>query len=282
MSGSVFGRINSVNHFADCDKLLDITTLSERSFYYFTPSLGGFNPGGGGKLESFKDSQCQSCEAHTVSYREDEYHSEVRVPAAFALREKVKSHAELGHLADQIHECVKSAFDQPGFDKSDTLKHLSGDLFITAHQGEKLVGFSTSIYGSPKEVLGIDSLTEESGTYLAAGAVAKDAQGRGIYQAMLLQRIYAGIDRGVSLVYTRTQNPLVEQSIIQAMKILKISRDIDDCTINRVKLPGFYGEMLTGEEPTTKNIKIQQEYDQLDMRVGDAYVLLFRMMKRNK
>lgn len=282
LSGSVFGRINSVNHFADCDKSLDTTIVDQRTFFYYSPGYGGFDPGSSGLMDAFRDTTCQSCEAHTIAYRESENHREMQAPAAFSVRENVKSHEELGPLADQIHEVVKSAFAQPNFDKADTLKHLSGDLFITAHQGEKLVGFSTAVYGSPSEVLKDQSLPIDQGVYLAAGAVAKESQSQGIYQAMLLQRIYVGLDKGVDLVYTRTQNPRVEQSIISAMKILKLSKDISDCTIERVKLPGFYGEMLTGEKPTTDDPKIQKIYTDLDARAGDAYVLLFRMMKGKK
>lgn len=279
LSGSVFGRINSVNHFNDCDKSLDITTIREQSFFFSTPSLGGFDPGGGGSLDSFRDSLCQSCDAHTIAYREDENHIETQVPAAFALRENVHSHHELGEMADQIHECVKSAFGQPGFDKASTLEHLSGDLLITAHKGEKLVAFSTSVYGSPSMVLKDSSLSLERGVYLAAGAVAKESQSEGIYQAMLLQRIYAGLDKGMNLIYTRTQNPRIEQAIISSMRILKKADDISDCTLERIKIPGIYGQMLTGEKPTTNDHRLQKIYADLDIKAGDAYVLLFKTMK---
>lgn len=240
-------RINAAEHLEDCDKSLDVTTVNQRTFSYYVPGNGAFDPGFGGQMDSFRDIQCQSCNAHTIAYRESENQTETRVPAAFSIKENVK-----------------------------------GDLFITAYRGDKLVGVSTSVYGSPTEVLSNQSLPNDQGVYLAAGAVAKESQGEGIYQAMVLQRIYAGLDKGVNLVYTRTQNPRVEQSIISAMRILKLSKDIKDCTLERVKLPGFYGAMLTGEKPATNDKKLQKVYAELNMRAGDAYVLLFRLIKGEK
>ncbi len=279
-SRSAFGRVNSTFHLSGCDRSGDVTTVVEKSLVRYVPGSGGFDPGSVVSLPSYRDLECDSCEAHTIKYREDENHFETKVPAAFSIKENIKSHTDLEQrLTDQIHVCVQSAFGRPDFDKEDTLHHLSGDLLITAHQGGKVVGFSTSVYGSPRDVLENTTFPGQDGVYLAAGAVSQEAKASGIYQAMVLQRIVAGIAKGNSLVFTRTQNPLVEQSIVGALRLLKNTGDIFDCTLHRVKLPKLYGGMLAGSGQTSQIPNIQQAYADLDVMAGDAYVLLFNLKK---
>jgi len=66
MSRSVFGRVNSAFHLSDCDKSGDVTTLVEKSLVRYVPGLGGFDPGSVVSLPSYRDLECDSCEAHTI------------------------------------------------------------------------------------------------------------------------------------------------------------------------------------------------------------------------
>jgi hypothetical protein len=278
---SFFGDDNPIRHFSGCHSRTDITLLRRSTFP--TAEAGDFGATYFADVPQYEENNCNSCGAHGLYYRPDgEYGRPLNVPAAFTMRENVKSHEELGSVADDIYECVKSAFNRQDFDKQDTLHHLSGDIFITAHQGEKLVAFSSAVVGSPREVLSNTSLPEQTGLYLAAGVVAQESQSQGIYQAMLLYRLFAGLDKGLSLVYTRTQNPRIEQSIHSALKILDNGNHIPGYTVDRVKLPGFYGGMLTNETPSSTSQHLQKIYAELDMQAGDAYVLLFNLQKGKK
>lgn len=200
----------------------------------------------------------------------------------FRVLRNIKSAAELGPIADDMYEVVKSAFNRPDFDKEDALAHVSGDYLILAMDGQKVVGFSTLVMGSPRKVFGDPQLPEgpaNSNAYFAAAAIAEDVQGQGLYEQMNRKRMELAMDDDlVQAIFTRTQNPLVEQSISTMLADLKKRGRIDGFSLERIHMPKVYSGMLTGEKPPrSKDPVIQAAHDKLNLEEGDAYVLIYHL-----
>src|SRR5690606_27617898 len=97
----------------------------------------------------------------------------------------------------------------------------------------------------------------------------------GLYSELNSQRIDAAIESGSELIFTRTQNPIVEIGLTKAL----IDKDLD-FEVHRIYSPGIYGEMLTAEQPVVKDSLIQDTYDHLDYESGDAFVLMFKLKEK--
>lgn len=195
---------------------------------------------------------------------------------------KVRSAKDLGILGDGIHDCVKSAFGRPDFSREDTTRHISSDRLIVAMNGDRVVGFSSLVFGSPNEILADNYLPDIKGSYLAAAAVVEEAKGKGIYQHMNDQRIAVALGRRDEVLFTRTQNPLVETSITRTLERNAEEGEIAGYSLQRVLIPGCYGSQLTAETPPpSPDPKIQKAHDRLDLTAGDAYVLLYAIGYKN-
>ena len=196
----------------------------------------------------------------------------------FTALRNVRSAQDMGSLQDAIHQCVRSAFERPDFDKRDTLDHIKSDYLILAMSESEVMGFSSLVFGSPRELLSHEVLPDVPGCYFAAAAVAKEAQGRNFYQKMNEKRVDVALKRHKQVIFTRTQNPLVETSITHTIEQSKSRQEINGYSLERILLPGCYGGMLTGEPPPrSSDRKIQAEHDKLDLASGDAFVLLYSL-----
>jgi hypothetical protein len=174
-----------------------------------------------------------------------------------------------------IEDCVLSAFEgRVGFE--DTKEHVAGDILIvgTGDKG-KVACFSSAIAKSPNDCLSRTDLTDEVGWYMAAAAVRQDAQGTGLYKEMTRRRVDFGLSREMTLFYTRTQNPRVEEGITGELKDRVAMRQISGFSLERRLAIGCYGKMLTAEIPIGRSVV----YDTLDYDRGDAHILLFRVEK---
>ncbi len=158
---------------------------------------------------------------------------------------------------------------------------FGGDLLLVGKQGEKVACFSNTIRTSPRELFQDPTFPDLQGYYFAAAAVASDMQGEGLYSEMNRKRVADVIGNGYEftpLVFTRTQNPLVEAGISSALKEFKGKGRYMGFTLERRFVPGVYGEMLTGTKPPRSPEKhVQQAYDGLDVEKGDAFVLIFHL-----
>lgn len=235
------------------------------------------------KYQLFRDEQCTECGAHTTRIHP---HSgpETKVPVAFQHR-ALDSYLELPQgILEKYHACVKSAFGNPNFPGPEINEHLKGHFFITAFDGDDIAAFSSSIYGSPQDIMHNASLPAQEGVYLSAGVVKKEMQGNRIYESMLMQRILNGIDKNLSSIYTQTQNPVVELSIIHCLEMLKEHGTLRNFSLQRVKLPKLHGRQLADKLPTVKDKEILQAYDPnvLNTAQGDVYVLLFQLERGRK
>lgn len=141
--------------------------------------------------------------------------------------------------------------------------------------------FSNTIRTSPRALFGDPSFPDTNGYYFAAAAVSSQAQGEGLYSEMNKKRLAEAIGNGYKftpLVFTRTQNPLVETAIRKELESYPKNGRFRGFTLERRLVKGVYGEMLTGSKPPrSKEPHIQQAYDGLDYSRGDAFVLLFHL-----
>ncbi len=200
------------------------------------------------------------------------------IKPTISLFEDVRSYQDVPELVDDICTVVCSAFDKPDFDPDDIKAHINGDVVMVAYAGEKPLAFHTMQFGSPRDLLRDPSLPDRDGCYFAATAVAKEAQGQGIFRQINQRRFQIILDRGIDLVFARTQNPLVETGITHHLRRLEQQGSIQSFTQERRLLAGHYGQMLSAERPPrSADVPIQDAYDQLVPEKGDAYALLFAL-----
>lgn len=105
--------------------------------------------------------------------------------------------------------CIRSAFNQPGFDEHDICNHLAGDLIILGLSGKELVSYaSTNFNNSPRQIFG-DGYPDTNGSYFVAGVVAREFQHHGIYAQLNKLRVQQAVERGQQAIFARTQNPFI-------------------------------------------------------------------------
>ncbi len=176
-------------------------------------------------------------------------------------------------IAMGIIACVNSAFEG-GVTEDDTLHHMQGDLItVILDKHDKVLSFSSTMFGSPDQMFGVSGVSTEQGCYLAGATVAKESQGSGLYTAMNRERIGHALEKKLKVVFTRTQNPRVQAGIEAVLKETVDDGQITGYTLERSKVAGHYGSMLTKTKPEHPDIS----YDDLDYAAGDAYILVFNL-----
>lgn len=179
-------------------------------------------------------------------------------------------------VARSIHECVSNGFDRKDFKYEDTLAHLESDYLLLVKKETKVVAFSSLIFDSPQNVFQNENLPNIQGTYFAAAVVSKEAQGQGIYQEMNTKRITVALERNDQVLFTRTQNPLVETTITHTLDKQRDEGEIASYSLERHYVPDCYGAMLSGNRPPrSPDLAIQKEHDKLRLEAGDAYILIY-------
>lgn len=172
-----------------------------------------------------------------------------------------------------IIACVRSAFEG-GVTDDDTRHHMQGDLItVYLDTNDTVVSFSSTMFGSPDSILNVKGISSEQGCYLSGATVAKESQGTGLYTAMNRERIAHALEKKLKVVFTRTQNPRVQAGIEAVLKEAVANGQITDYTLERSKVAGHYGAMLTKTKPEHSDIS----YDDLDYAAGDAYILVFTL-----
>ncbi len=187
-------------------------------------------------------------------------------------------------LVTAIVEMMKDAFGRSDFPEESIKDHIKGDMVIlaeilgivkgtTVEVVQEVVGYSSLQFGSMRELVGIDR--SGKGAYLAAAVVHSNYQGKGVYGELTRRRIEESLRRGVKTIFTRTQNPRVEKGIRGSLEKMGVNYELE-----RVLVPGVYGQQLTAERPKVRDRRIQRAYDKLNYPSGDAYVLVFRNLRR--
>lgn len=177
-------------------------------------------------------------------------------------------------LVQAIVACVMSAFEG-GVTNEDALNHIKGDLITIDidSRTEKALAFSSTNFDSPNNIFNRDDISDETGCYLAGATVAKEAQGLGLYKSMNELRISTAIEKGINLLFTRTQNPRVQAGIEAVLGVFQNSGIIRGYTVERILVPNCYGGQLTKNKP----VDDQVSFGELNYEKGDAYILLFKL-----
>lgn len=177
---------------------------------------------------------------------------------------------------DQILLCRNSSGFIPTDD--DVRRHLHGDVLTIGFRDGTVVGFNSIEFRSPKDVWGglipEFPFSTDGGVYFAGALIDGSAQNSGFYRRMNEERVMNGVRKGMSLVFTETQNPNVEAGMQSTMELMKSGGTIQDYTMDdRLLLPGLYGRCMYAEIP--KNARIS--YGALNYQAGDAYALVFHL-----
>lgn len=191
------------------------------------------------------------------------------------LFENVQHHAQIPpEIVHGIIMCVRSAFEG-GVTDEDTLHHIQGDV-VSVHitTGGEVAAFSSTVIGSPKDILKLAEAPSEQGCYLAGATVAKEHQSTGLYKKMNQERIDLAVARRLPLVFTRTQNPRVQAGVESVLQSKQAEGVLSGFSLQKIKIPGYYGSMLTKTKPTHHGI----EYTDLDYDAGDAYALIYTLV----
>ena len=156
----------------------------------------------------------------------------------------------------------------------DVLDHINGDIVIVYQdvKTQDVIAFSSTSFISPNEHLKTDDISDEVGCYLVGATIAREWQGNSLYTRMNESRIGFGLERGLNLVFTQTQNRRVMHGIESVLKT-----NVEKGLIAGYQMAepilrlGHYGRMLTEEMPL--------RFDGLDYGKGDCYMLLFNLQR---
>lgn len=148
---------------------------------------------------------------------------------------------------------------------------LGGDVLYTAARDGIVVGFCSMNF-EPKE----------NQFYLAGAVVHKNEQSNGLYKKFARLRIRDGLAFGLSNLRTQTQNPSIERGIRDVLDECISQEIIQGYCVDRIKMAGVYGRMLTKKVPKSSDSDLNRVYSRLDYPAGDAYALNFCINVGNK
>jgi hypothetical protein len=141
-------------------------------------------------------------------------------------------------------------------------------LFV-AYKNGNTIGFEASDYSTHQK----DEL------YVAATAVIKVEQGKGLFTILNKLAIQDGLDEGFTNITTRTQNPNIDRSIIRTLDLFIKERQISEYSINRTMIEGKYGRMLTTERQFSNDESMNKIYEKLVPKRGDAYFITYAVKR---
>ena len=185
----------------------------------------------------------------------------------------IHNHKQLDpQLVQGIIKCVHASGMRTT--DEDVLNHIEGDLVIVYKdlKTQDVIAFSSTSFISPNEHLKTNDVSDDVGCFLVGATIVKDWQGHSLYSKMNETRIGFGLDRGLNLVFTQTQNRRVVHGIESVLnefikKGFIIGYEMEDPILR----PGHYGRMLTEEMPL--------KFEGLDYENGDCYTLLFHLQR---
>lgn len=183
----------------------------------------------------------------------------------------------------QIQETCADGFGRSDFDPRDSSAHVRGDYLTTIRAEDRSVaGFLTAKFGRSERMLpgvNLGDLEGQDVAYLFGTAVKKGYKHNGLYKKMLRSFLNETMTRGLSTTLFATQNSSIEvgfQRVLEDMqregKIVTFER------LERIKLPGRYGRLLTGELPApVADTEVQEAYNGLQRENGDAFGVSYRL-----
>lgn len=189
---------------------------------------------------------------------------------------EVRAHTDLPiEVVRGIGSCVMRAFGDH-MDEDDIISHTRGDLIVTVHdasQRDKVVAFGAASLVSAYEQFEDERLSKDLGCYFAAAAIDGDQQGRGLYHILNERRMLLATQSGIQNIFTRTQNPRVQEGITNSIHRLGPTTGVGIRSVDRIVYPGVYGGMLTHSQPKAKNLV----YDDINYSRGDAAIITWNL-----
>lgn len=190
--------------------------------------------------------------------------------------EGIQNYQQLpGEVVDGVAQAIGSAFDG-NIKPEDAREHMAGGQVLVArfskeaHSSGVVAGFTSSTIATPKETFSNRELSDETGLYFAGAAIHKDAQRGGLYDEFNRRRLGYALGSGVRMLFTRTQNPRVEEGIEKLLQYAVIRKDLSSYrALDRVTCEGVYPGMLTGVKPQGRYVR----YDDISYPRGDAFIL---------
>ncbi|HEV2403211.1 MAG TPA: hypothetical protein VGS08_03340 [Candidatus Saccharimonadales bacterium] len=189
----------------------------------------------------------------------------------------VTTYDQLGDLVPGLEACITSAFGGT-ITEEDARYHMAGQqvLVATMNPSEKMViGFASASVISPREEFGNPDLTDQEGLYFIGAAIHRAAQGNGLYHGLNSRRLDFGLSAGVDFVYTRTQNPRVQEGITHLLDKRVTAGQIRGYEVGRMVCRGAYGRMLTREKPVARDLC----FEDIDYDNGDAAILTWQLSR---
>ena len=155
----------------------------------------------------------------------------------------------------------------------DEVKNLivGNSLLLVAYHADNMqrVGFAASHY-------------EKDTCYFSSAAILKSEQRNGLYQTFNRWRISEGLGNGFSTFTVTTQNPKVEKGITSAMNAFLEKGIIEGYSVQRDRILGYYGRMITTEVPRSSTESVNRMFSYLDYNRGDAFYISFSVKKRRR
>lgn len=190
----------------------------------------------------------------------------------------VSSHLQLPDgETEELERCIANAFGER-ITPEDARSHMMGKQvlvarFLSDEFPPEVVGFSATSIDVPSEQFQLDELSSEPGIYFAGAAITQKHQGTGLYGTLNESRLQLAFENDIDHIYTRTQNPRVEEGITSSLERLVEQHKIRAFKLGRVIMRGAYGKMLTAEKPTAREIS----YDDFNYEKGDAAVITWQL-----
>lgn len=189
---------------------------------------------------------------------------------------------QLGELAETISVCIVKAFGNE-MPQDEVDSELKGTFLIIAQTPDgKVVGYGSlhrKKIGDSSEHYSISKYTNKELEIYSLSALAVDAdyQRRGIAKVINSKVFDEAIKTQPIFVSTTTQNPGVEKSICSVLDDLVKQGKLLGYSIDRNKLPRFYGRSLTGYPLSYEGTP----FEDLNQNEGDAFSLVFELSYEN-
>lgn len=190
----------------------------------------------------------------------------------------VQSHNDLpDDVVLGLEDCISSAFDG-GVTQEDAHGHMVGGQILVALanlDGKYAVaGFSSTTIDSPANVFNDPELEDKQGAYFAGAAIKKDLQSAGLYHTINRHRLGFVLEHDVDMIFTRTQNPRVQEGISGSLERFQQDGLIVVQGLQTIVKRGVYGKMLTKDKPEARQLSYDDDFDHAN---GDAKILTWKI-----
>jgi hypothetical protein len=190
---------------------------------------------------------------------------------------QVETHEDLPeHIVPGIEQCVSKAFGG-GITPEDARAHMSGTQILVAQPPEdnQVIGFTSIFVSNPAQMFEDERLPDRNALYFAGAAIDASVQGNGLYSVLNRRRLGLLDEHDLDIVYTRTQNPRVQEGITHSLDKLIAEGRCSAYDVGRLIVPGAYGKMLTAQKPSSRKVV----YDDLDYEKGDAAIIVWSLTR---